>query len=173
LPATPATLEAALESHAALTARLQAVVPEAWPPEFLDDDALRFTLDRLIAHPDEHGWWMYWVLLRAATRPTLVGTGGYKGPPTPAPGSSAEIGYGIVRDHRRQGLATEVARALTVRAFAVGAVDRVIAETLPELVGSIGVLEKCGFRLLGEGSEAGVIRFELRRADAGGCIEPL
>jgi hypothetical protein len=42
-------------------------------------------------------------------------------------------------------------------------VRRVIAETLPDLVGSIGVLRRRGFRLKGEGSEAGVIRFELTR----------
>jgi len=44
-------------------------------------------------------------------------------------------------------------------------VQRVIAETLPELTPSIGVLRKCGFRPVGEGSEPGVIRFELTRAD--------
>ena len=50
-------------------------------------------------------------------------------------------------------------------AFAVQAVRRAIAETLPELTPSIGVLTKCGFRLIGEGSEPGVIRFELTRAE--------
>jgi len=40
----------------------------------------------------------------------------------------------------------------------------VIAETLPELTPSIGVLRKCGFELIGEGSEPGVIRFERTRA---------
>ncbi|HCU11539.1 MAG TPA: hypothetical protein DGB72_05365 [Gemmatimonadetes bacterium] len=39
-----------------------------------------------------------------------------------------------------------------------------IAETLPELEGSIGVLRKCGFTLIDGGSEPGVIRFELDRA---------
>ncbi len=47
------------------------------------------------------------------------------------------------------------------RAFANPAVRRVIGETLPELSPSIGVMQKCGFRLVGAGSEAGVIRFEL------------
>ena len=45
------------------------------------------------------------------------------------------------------------------------AVQRVIAETLPELTPSIGVLGKCGFRFIGDGAEPGVIRFELTRAD--------
>ena len=42
---------------------------------------------------------------------------------------------------------------------------RVIAETLPDLFPSIGVLRKIGFSYAGEGSEPGVIRYELRRAD--------
>jgi RimJ/RimL family protein N-acetyltransferase len=40
---------------------------------------------------------------------------------------------------------------------------RLQGATLPELVGSIGVLRKCGFRHIGEGSEPGVIRYELTR----------
>ena len=47
-----------------------------------------------------------------------------------------------------------------------------IAETLPELTPSIGVLRKGGFALIGEGSEPGVIRFELTRAayEAAGAV---
>jgi len=44
-------------------------------------------------------------------------------------------------------------------------VQRAIAEALPELTPSIGVLRKCGFRFIGDGAEPGVIRFELTRAD--------
>jgi [ribosomal protein S5]-alanine N-acetyltransferase len=43
-------------------------------------------------------------------------------------------------------------------------VTRVLAETLPELAGSTGVLRKRGFVFLGAGSEPGVIRFELTRS---------
>jgi ribosomal-protein-alanine N-acetyltransferase len=96
---------------------------------------------------------MHFVLLRTAARPILVGSVGYKGPPDET--GTVEIGYGIVSVERRAGFATEAAGGL------VPAWTRVIAETLPELEGSIGVLRKCGFRLLGEGSEPGVIRFEL------------
>jgi len=80
---------------------------------------------------------------------------------------TVEVGYGIVSEQRRRGYATEVTRGLLSRAFALPGVRRAIAETLPELVGSIGVLEKCGFRLLGAGSEPGVIRFELLREEFG------
>ena len=60
---------------------------------------------------------------------------------------------------------SEAVRGLLGRAFADPVVRTVIAETLPELTPSIGVLAKCGFHLIGEGSEPGVIRFELTRAE--------
>jgi hypothetical protein len=61
--------------------------------------------------------------------------------------------------------APEAVRGLLARAFDVPAVHHVVAETMPELIPSIGVLRKCGFRLISEGSEPGVIRFELTRAE--------
>ena len=94
---------------------------------------------------------------------TLIGSAGYKGPPSPD--GTVEVGYGIMRDHQRQGYASETVRGLLEHAFAVPAVHRVIAETLPKLSPSIGVLHKCGFRLIGDGSEPGVIRFELTSAE--------
>jgi RimJ/RimL family protein N-acetyltransferase len=129
---------------------------------FLDPPALEFTLERLAEGPDQAGWWMYFVVLvESEEGRTLVGSGGYKGPPS-ADGT-VEVGYGIVSDHQRRGYASETVRALLHRAFALPQVHRAIAETLPELAPSIGVLNKCGFRLIGEGSEPGVIRFELTR----------
>ena len=105
---------------------------------------------------------MYFVLLAGETgERVLIGTIGYKGPPSPD--GTVEVGYGIVNDHQRRGYASEAVRALVAHAFAVPEVHRVIAETLPELTPSIGVLRKCGFELTGEGSEPGVIRFELTR----------
>jgi ribosomal-protein-alanine N-acetyltransferase len=103
------------------------------------------------------------ILTEGETGRTLIGSAGYKGPPS-ADGM-VEVGYGIVRDHQRQGYASEAVRGLVAHAFALPTVRRVIAETLPELIPSIGVLRKCGFRFIGNGSEPGVIRFELTRAE--------
>ena len=165
VPAGEELLVAALESPAALAARLAAHVPPTWPPEYLDAPALEYTRDRLREHPRESTWWMYFVLLpRDDGERVLVGSAGYKGPP--AADGTVEVGYGIVSDHQRRGYASETVHGLVRRAFGDHRVRRVIAETLPELTPSIGVLRKCGFELVGEGSEPGVIRFELRRPAA-------
>ncbi len=162
LPATPEMLRAALAGPEALRDTLRAEVPATWPPEYLDPPALEWVLARLAEHPHQAEWWMYLVVRRGAGgQRTLIGSAGYKGPPSSD--GTVEVGYGIVSDHRRQGLASEATAALVERAFADARVQRVIAETLPELVGSIGVLHRCGFRQLGPGSEPGVIRFERRR----------
>jgi RimJ/RimL family protein N-acetyltransferase len=164
VPATPELTRAALDGPRALEDRLGVPVPPTWPPEYLDPPSLRFTLDRLAAGPDQEGWWLHFVLLKgAAGGRTVIGSAGYKGPPS-ADGT-VEVGYGIVSDQRRRGYGTEAVRALLAHAFALPAVHRVIAETLPELAPSIGVLLKCSFRPVGDGSEPGVIRFELTRPE--------
>ena len=166
LELVPATLEltrAALESREALQASVCASVPTAWPPEYLDPASLEFTLARLAESPDQAGWWLHFVVLSAGeVGRTLIGSAGYRGPPSAA--GAVEVGYGIVRGYQRRGYASETVRGLLRHAFAFPTVRCVIAETLPELAASIGVLQKCGFRLTGDGSEPGVIRFELTRA---------
>ena len=164
VPATVELTRAALDGAIALGAGLGASVPPGWPPEYLDQTSLEFTLDRLAEGPEQVGWWLHFVVLKSGDAGrTVIGSGGYKG--RPSADGTVEVGYGIVTEHRRRGYASEVVRGLLAHAFAVSEVRRVIAETLPELSPSIGVLCKCGFRLIGQGSEPGVIRFELTRAD--------
>jgi [ribosomal protein S5]-alanine N-acetyltransferase len=164
VPATADLTLAALDGAPALATSLGVIVPATWPPEFLDQRSLEYTLERLREGAQQAGWWLHFVVLARGGHPrTLIGSAGYKGPPSSD--GTVEVGYGIVRDHQRQGYASEAVRGLLGHAFAVPAVQRVIAETLPELTPSIGVLRKGGFRLLGDGSEPGVIRFELTRAE--------
>lgn len=164
VPASPEMLSAALEGPEALGHLLRVHVPPTWPPLYVDDDALRYTARRLAEGEGQHGWWMYFVFLTHpidTDRDSLIGTVGYKGPPTPE--GLVEVGYGLVSDQHRRGLATEATRALIARAFAVSEVREVVAETLPELIASIGVMTKCGLEYAGEGSESGVIRYRLTR----------
>ena len=157
---TPELLRAEGEDRARFAALLDARVPGEWPPELYDDDARRWTLDRVDAAPESEGWWAYYVVLLGDGGRELAGLTGYKGPPQEG---TVEVGYGVLPAHQRRGYASEAVAALVERAFAHPDVERVIAETLPELTPSIGVLEKGGFAFIGEGSEPGVIRFELRR----------
>jgi [ribosomal protein S5]-alanine N-acetyltransferase len=164
IPATVELTRAALAGGQSLRVGLAATVPPSWPPQYLDAPALQFTLERLAEGPDQASWWLHFVVLSASPNGrTLVGSAGYKGPPSPA--GTVEVGYGIVSEYQRQGYAAEAVWGLLAHAFAVPAVHRVIGETLPQLTASIGVLRKCGFQLVGEGSEPGVIRFALARGN--------
>jgi len=167
VPATPALVRAALAGRETLAAALGTAVPETWPHQYLDRPALEYTLERVAGPPAREGWWLHFVVLnRGAAGPLLIGTAGFKGPVS-ADGI-VEVGYGIVSDHQRCGYASEAVRGLLAQAFAVPEVRRVIAETLPELIASIGVLRKCGFRPAEGGSEPGVIRFAITRAEHAG-----
>lgn len=157
IPATPALLRAELDGGD-LGRLLDAVVPSSWPTDLYDANATRWALQRIEADA-EHAQWYFHYFLHRATR-TLMGAGGYKGPPT---GGVVELGYSILPEYRRCGYASEATRAFAAHAFRDARVERVIAHTLPDLVASIGVLEKCGFRFAGPGEDEGTIRYELRR----------
>jgi RimJ/RimL family protein N-acetyltransferase len=162
IPATASTTRAALEDNREqLSALLRAHVPASWPPDLLDPPALEWVLRSLADPGHDPTWGLFWVVLRdGPAGPTLIGTAGIKGKPKDG---GVELGYGIVAEHQRRGYATEATRALIEHSFASPHVQRVIAETLPGLVSSIGVMEKCGFRFIGDGSEPGVIRYEILR----------
>jgi len=164
---TAALSQAELSDRAAFARMLSAEVPAEWPPEFYDTEAIRFTAERLAHAPHDAGWWCWYAVERpvAEGKRHLVGVGGFKGPP--GGDRLVEIGYSFVAAARGRGLATEFVRALAAWALAQPAVDRVIAETLPELAPSIRVLERCGFRFAGNGAEPGVIRYELRQPASG------
>ena len=136
---------------------------------YLDTAALEFTLARLEENPDQAGWWLHFVVLRGAgTARTLIGTCGYTGPPSTD--GTVEVGYSIVEEHQRHGYASEAVRGMVAHAFALPSIQRVIADTLPGLEASIGVVLKCGFRPAGQGSGPGVIRFDLTRQMFGSGI---
>jgi RimJ/RimL family protein N-acetyltransferase len=157
VPATPSLVDAELAGPERLAAALGVALPTDWPPEHHDAQVLRFTRDAL-ATPGAEAWWMHWFCWTGPPEPTVVGTGGYVGPPEDG---TVEIGYSVVPSWQRRGIATEASRALVDAAWERGA-RRVIAHTLPHLAPSIGVLERLGFARDGE-PEPGVLRFALER----------
>ena len=77
----------------------------------------------------------------------VVGTGGFKGRPVDG---RVEIGYGIAEQFRRKGFATCAVRKLLQVAFSAPAVVEVYAETAADNPASRRVVEKAGFRHLGQ-----------------------
>jgi len=154
-------LRAELEGRESLETVLGFRIPRTWPPELYDIDAIRWMLTRLEEDSGFEAWRFRYFVLRGSSEsagPVAVGAGGYKGPPTSE--GMVEIGYSILANYQRRGFASEAVRGLLDNAYAHGDVTSVIAETLPELEPSIGVLRNAGFELVGDGSEPGVIRFE-------------
>lgn len=136
--------------------------PSSWPPPLNDMDSLAWFARGIADDPSALGWYTWYVVhLREGER-LLIGSCGFKGRPDAR--GSVEIGYGLLPEHQRQGFGTELTEALVSWAFGHEAVARVLAETLPELVGSVRVLERNGFQLMGRGSARDTILFELRRA---------
>ncbi len=153
---------AAVEDRARMAALLGGEISPGWPPDLLDDAMVHLAawLEKGEASPP---WSMWFIMLREPR--TLIGTCGFKGPPD---AGRVDVGYSIVGPHQRRGYATEATRGLVEFAFADERVERVVAETLAELVPSIGVLEKLGFSRCAEGvtgfsGEENVVRYELCR----------
>jgi len=151
--------EAELSDLDQFASRLDADIPPDWPPPLNDEASMHWVLDYMRAHPDHEGWtkW-YFLLSRPNGRPILIGNGGFAGAPNDD--GTVEVGYSIVETHQRQGYAPEAVRGLTTWALSHAKVTRLIAHTFPDLRPSIRVLEKCGFRFVGDGIEEGTIRFE-------------
>jgi len=113
----------------------------------------------LDAHPGEPDCGAWYII--AGGR--LVGTCGYKGPPGP----TGEIGYSVLAPEQRRGFASAAVELLVTRAFRDPRVTAVVAETLPALLPSQGVVAKCGF--VADGSridpdDGEVVRFVRRRS---------
>lgn len=135
-------------------------VPASWPPDLYGPSTMRYALLQL-GDPTEQCW-SFWYLMTSDEPGELVGICGFKGRPNES--GSVEIGYSVLDSYQRQGLATEAVASLVGWAFSHHNVLEVCAETFPYLTQSIRVLEKNGFQLTGAGSEAGVVRYAVKRS---------
>lgn len=82
------------------------------------------------------------------TSDCVIGTCGFKG--NPSPDGLVEIAYGTFPTFRGLGYATAMALRLVAVARETGTAACAIAHTLPESKASMRVLEKAGFRNVGE-----------------------
>jgi len=159
---TVALAKAEIDDLPALARLLDVPLPTHWPPPLNDEHSQKFFLDSLLSAAPSHAGWYLWYCLRREPR-ALLGSAGFKG----IPGNGlVEIGYSMLEEHQRNGYCTEAVRALIGWAFRHPDVNRVIAHTLPGLLPSIRVMEKCGLAFAGNGPlEDGMqtVRYELTR----------
>ncbi|MBV9439023.1 MAG: GNAT family N-acetyltransferase [Candidatus Eremiobacteraeota bacterium] len=138
---------------------LAAAVPADWPPPLNDEDSQRFFTSALRDRPAAAGW-LIWYFVRREEPRTVIGNGGFKGEPLDG---TVELGYSVIPAFQRRGYASEAAEALVRWAFRDPRVQRVVAETFPELEGSLGVLRRTGFTRCEGAIEPGALRFERTR----------
>lgn len=140
------------------------LVPDNWPPPLYDTSAINYTIDQLKKGELGDGFGFYYFIMRPEEEgdaPVVIGVGGFKSKPVDG---RVEIGYSVLPQFHRKGYATEAAAGLIRFAFAGDDVNEVIAETLPHLEASIGVMIKNGMEFVGLGSEEGAIRYSLPRS---------
>jgi [ribosomal protein S5]-alanine N-acetyltransferase len=143
MAATPAILDAEDRGGEEAAAALGVRPPDTWPPLYNGPETRNWMRSVLAKHPDDPGFGSWYVIGGGQ----LVGTAGYKGPPDEA--GTVEIGYSIIEAAQRRGYASGAVRLLVARAFRDPRVSAVRAETLPVLLGSQAVLNRCGFALVG------------------------
>ena len=157
VPSTAALVRAEIADHAALGAALEADIPANWPPDTLTD-ALPFFLEQIEAAPDTSGWWGWYALLHDPAADVLAASGGFMGPPN---NGVVEIGYSVLPQFQRRGLATEMMQALVAWAAQHPGVTQIVAEVDAENEPSRRVLVALGFVEAGAGREPGHLHFAL------------
>lgn len=134
----PATVEYLLTLQSDPTAfglLIGSPVPAGWP-QF--PESIGFSIERLRDHPAEAEWWMHFFL----ADDTLIGSGGFVGPPQDG---VVEIGYELAPQFRGRGMGIASAGALVEKACTTGTVTTVVANTLAQDNPSTGVLRRLGF----------------------------
>lgn len=161
IPASLEHVRAEIHDRARFAELIEAEVPADWPPESAAD-ALPLFLSWLEAAPHQAGWFGWYALLAEAgnTTPTLVGGGGFLGPPSDG---EVQIGYSMLPQYQRRGIATEMVAGLVGWAFSQPSVMCIVGETEWENPPSVQVLRKIGFATVGTTNASGGMRFELRR----------
>ncbi len=134
-------LDLDLESTEALLARIEAMSPADRA------EVSPVWLAQLRAAAPGDPWTHGFAMVERASG-TVVGSCGYKGPPSPE--GIVEIAYGVAPEHRGRGYATEAALALVAFASGAAAVSKILAHTQPSNGASARVLTKSGFACLGE-----------------------
>ncbi len=120
------------------------------PPDLPDrlDNFLQFRIADLTEDASAQPWLGRAIVLTDSdgTR-RIIGSAGFHSPP--GADGRVEIGYSVEPEHRRQGVATEVVRALFDWAAREHGVTRFRAAVAPDNVASLAIVGRLGFRQTG------------------------
>ena len=147
---------AEIEDKAKFAKLLGALVPETWPPDNLRD-VLGYFYALYEEHPEWEGWLTWYAVRIDEDCPILCGGVGFKGAPDKR--GMVEIGYSVLPEFERQGLATEMVAGIVQWAKQQPQVRQIEAETNTDNKASIRVLKKNSFVCVGAGLEPNTIRF--------------
>jgi ribosomal-protein-alanine N-acetyltransferase len=111
------------------------------------DHFLEYRTAQLREDPSVQPWLGRVIVLDDQEGRRIIGSIGFHGPPDED--GRVEVGYRVTPDHRRQGVATEVVRALFDWANREHGVTRFRAATAPDNLASQAVLARFGFRQTG------------------------
>ena len=139
----PAQAAAALpEDRQGASRILDATLPSEWPAA----DLLDVLPLQAAALPSDERFGV-WVMIERASR-SVVGDIGFMGPPDED--GFVEVGYSVIPARRRDGYATEAARAILAWALDQPGVKAVVAGCDRDNEASVRTLERVGFRRTGE-----------------------
>jgi ribosomal-protein-alanine N-acetyltransferase len=154
---TPEMLAAEHNSDAiALAWLLRAKLTHEWPPVDWEPHVYRMIQKQYDEWPDSFGWHRYVLLEGGLGRAkTLVGAiGGF-----PRAEGDVEIGYSTLPAFQRRGYGTAFARKMVEFLLSCEDVQSVSAQTYPRVTESIKVMERCGMTFVGDGDDAGTVRY--------------
>ena len=162
--ATADHLRAEIACAENLAILLGAHIPPGWPPGEYDADAQRVFLHSLAIGGDSCVGWYGWYAMCGDDghgSPTLIGTGGFLGPPDHD--GHVELGYSVHPHWQNRGYATELVRELLSFAFGDKRVTNIVAHTTRDNIASHRVLEKLGFSEAGTRLEQSAVQYRLIR----------
>lgn len=172
IPSTRQILNCDLADRPRLARRLNARIPEAWPPPLMDERVIRefIRMSSDTTGPVFATW--YWILSDpAAGGRVLIGNGGILGAESGP--DTVMLGYSVLAAYQNRGYATEAVSALVPEIFTLPGIRRITATTYPDLGASVRVLEKTGFQKTdrapaGTGAEEGTVCYLLEKSRGAG-----
>jgi len=162
IPSSAALIRIELEKPGLLAGKLNAIVSMNWPSGEYDRDAMEFFLSCFEKGGEDAQGWYGWYAIKTDSidgERTLVGAGGYFGPPDK--NGLVEVGYSVLPEWQGRGYATEMVNLLVSHAFTFEKTSKIIAHTSSENEASNRVLISSGFKQIGV--DEGKLRFELAR----------